>query len=72
MIANTLAKISGTQHRFFELDQRYLGEFMEQLRNMVALTDGMYLTHGVTEMLALQFARYRHHHVAARARGRVG
>jgi len=55
VIANTLARISGTEHRFFELDQRYLGEFMEQLRIMVALTDGMYLTHGVTEMLALQF-----------------
>jgi len=55
VIANSLAKISGTEHRFFELDQRYLGEFMEQLRTMVALTDGMYLTHGVTEMLALQF-----------------
>ena len=55
VIANSLASISGTEHRFFELDQRYLGEFVEQLRNMVALTDGMYLTHGVTEMLALQF-----------------
>ena len=55
VIANRLARISGTEHRFFELDQRYLGEFMEQLRSMVAITDGMYLTHGVTEMLALQF-----------------
>ena len=57
VIASSLAMISGTEHRFFELDQRYLGEFMEQLRTMVALTDGMYLTHGVTEMLALQFLR---------------
>jgi asparagine synthase (glutamine-hydrolysing) len=30
---------------------------MEQLRVMVALSDGMYLTHGVTEMLALQFLK---------------
>jgi asparagine synthase (glutamine-hydrolysing) len=55
VIAQRLAKISGTQHRFFALEDRYLGEFVDELRHMVRLTDGMYLTHGVTEMLALRF-----------------
>lgn len=55
VIARKLARRSGTQHRFCELDGRYLGEFIDNLQKMVALTDGMYLTHGLTEMLALQF-----------------
>ncbi len=53
-IAAKLSKIAGTRHRFYELDQRYLGEFLSNLEKMVSLTDGMYLTHGLTEMLALR------------------
>ena len=55
VIAEKLARIAGTRHQFFELDEGYLGGFVESLQNMVVLTDGMYLTHGLTEMLALQF-----------------
>jgi asparagine synthase (glutamine-hydrolysing) len=55
VIAEKLSRIAGTKHRFFELDSRYLGEFLANLRKMVSLTDGMYLSHGLTEMLALQF-----------------
>jgi len=54
VIAEQLSRIAGTKHRFLELDTRYLGEFLTNLRTMVSLTDGMYLTHGLTEMLALQ------------------
>lgn len=55
VIAAKLARIAGTQHRFFELDGRYLEEFVRHLQTMVSLTDGMYLTHGLTEMLALRY-----------------
>ncbi len=55
VIADQLAAVTGTKHRFFELDSRYLSEFLLNVTRMVSLTDGMYLSHGLTEMLALQF-----------------
>jgi asparagine synthase (glutamine-hydrolysing) len=55
VIAEQLSRVAGTRHRFFELDDRYLSEFLPQLTRMVSLTDGMYLSHGLTEMLALGF-----------------
>jgi asparagine synthase (glutamine-hydrolysing) len=55
VIAERLARISGTSHQFFELDDKYLEGFLPSLREMVRLTDGMYLSHGLTEMLALGF-----------------
>ena len=55
VIAARLASIAGTNHRFFELDKRYLSGFLPNVTRMVSLTDGMYLSHGLTEMLALQF-----------------
>jgi asparagine synthase (glutamine-hydrolysing) len=54
VIASKLARITGVKHRFYELDGQYLGEFVANLQAMVSLTDGMYLSHGLTEMLALQ------------------
>ena len=55
VIARKLSEIAGTGNRFLELDTRYLTEGLENIRRMVMLTDGMYLTHGLTEMLVLQF-----------------
>jgi asparagine synthase (glutamine-hydrolysing) len=55
VIAEKLSRLAGTRHRFFSLDTQYLGEYVANLRKMVSLTDGMYLSHGLTEMLALQF-----------------
>lgn len=55
IIAGQLSRIIGTRHRFLELDTSYLTESLANIRRMVALTDGMYLTHGLTEMLVLQF-----------------
>lgn len=55
VIAARLARLAGTRHTFFELDDRYLREFLPNLRRMVLLTDGMYLSHGLTEILALHF-----------------
>ena len=50
-----LSRMAGTQHTFYELDERYLREFLPNLARMVSLTDGMYLSHGLTEMLAFRF-----------------
>ena len=47
--------MAATRHRFFELSDEDLADFLPNLQRMVALTDGMYLTHGLTEMLALRF-----------------
>ena len=54
VIAAKLARLAGTQHQFFALDRTYLGEYLPNLQQLVSLTDGMYLTHGLTEMLALR------------------
>jgi asparagine synthase (glutamine-hydrolysing) len=69
VIAAKLARLAGTKHRFFELDQRYLGGFLSNLRQMVSLTDGMYLSHGLTEMLALQFLEEADFSVLLRGHG---
>lgn len=55
IIADKLARTVGTRHRFFELDDRYLADFLPNMTRMVSLTDGMYMSHGLTEMLALRF-----------------
>jgi asparagine synthase (glutamine-hydrolysing) len=55
VIAEKLARLAGTDHHFFELTEEYLVDFLPQLQRMVSLSDGMYLSHGLTEMLALRF-----------------
>jgi len=55
VIAGRLSAIAGTQHRFFEVGHQYLADFIPNLERMVSLTDGMYVSHGLTEILALQF-----------------
>jgi asparagine synthase (glutamine-hydrolysing) len=55
VIAAELARIAGTQHRYFELDSTYLRDFLPNMAEMVSLTDGMYLSHGLTEMLGIRF-----------------
>src|SRR6266436_7277423 len=47
--------VARTRHAFFQLDDRYLQAFLANLERMVELTDGMYMSHGLTEMLALGF-----------------
>jgi asparagine synthase (glutamine-hydrolysing) len=54
-IAAQLSRIAGTRHRYFELDRSYLRDFLPNMAEMVSLTDGMYLSHGLTEMLAVRF-----------------
>ncbi len=54
-IGRKIAHLLGLQHRIIELDGDYLGDYIPNLERMVSLTDGLYLSHGLTEMLALDF-----------------
>jgi asparagine synthase (glutamine-hydrolysing) len=54
VIANQLSRMARTRHRFVALDDHYLEDLLPTVSRMVSLTDGMYLSHGMTEMLALQ------------------
>jgi asparagine synthase (glutamine-hydrolysing) len=53
VIANQLARMAQTKHQFVALDNQYLDDLLPTVGRMVTLTDGMYLSHGFTEMLAL-------------------
>ena len=55
VIAEQLSRLAGSQHWFFALDNSYLRDFLPNMAEMVSITDGMYLSHGLTEMLALRF-----------------
>jgi asparagine synthase (glutamine-hydrolysing) len=54
-IARQLAAIAKTNHRFFEMDGSALRDFLPNMSAMVSTSDGLYLSHGLTEMLALRF-----------------
>lgn len=54
-IANRLSALAGSTHHSFVLDASYLRDFLPNMARMVSITDGMYLSHGLTEMLALRF-----------------
>ena len=69
VIARRLARVAGSRHRFLELDESYLGQFLTGFRHMVSLTDGMYLTHGLTEMLALELIARADFQVLLRGHG---
>ena len=55
VIAARLAQIAGTSHYYFRLDDSYLRDFLPNMASMVSVTDGCYLSHGLTEMLAIRF-----------------
>jgi asparagine synthase (glutamine-hydrolysing) len=52
-IAAKLAAIAGSNHGFVAIDDRYVGDYVGNLRHMVSLSDGFYVSHGLTEMRAL-------------------
>jgi asparagine synthase (glutamine-hydrolysing) len=54
VIGYELARMARTDHKFVALDDHYLDDLLPIVSRMVSLTDGMYLSHGFTEMLALQ------------------
>ncbi len=69
VIAEKLAQLGETQHEFAEMDPGYLKDFVYHLQRMVNLTDGMYLTHGLTEILALQMIEKGGYEVLLRGHG---
>lgn len=54
VIGYRLARMARTKHQFVALDDYYLSDLLPTTNQMVSLTDGMFLSHGFTEMLALQ------------------
>jgi asparagine synthase (glutamine-hydrolysing) len=54
VIADELSRMAQTKHRFVALDDQYLDDLRPTVDRMVSLTDGMYVSHGFTEMLALK------------------
>ena len=54
VIAEELAQMAHTNHKFVALDDHYLDDLLPTINRMVSLTDGMYVSHGFTEMLALK------------------
>ena len=69
VIAEKLSQLGGTKHVFSAMDTGYLGEFLPNIQQMVRLTDGMYLTHGVTEILARQIIEDQGYSVLLRGHG---
>ncbi len=69
VIAKQLSRIAGTPNRFLELNTSYITDGLANIRHMVSLTDGMYLTHGLTEMLVLGFLEEADFSVLLRGHG---
>lgn len=69
VIAAQLARLAKSEHVFGDLDGSYLKDFVHHLKNMVNLTDGMYLTHGLTELLALRLVEQGGYDVLLRGHG---
>jgi len=69
VIAKELSEIAKAQNQFLAMDNRYLVDGVKNIRHMVTLTDGMYLTHGLTEMLALGFLEQSDFSVLLRGHG---
>lgn len=71
VIARQLASVVGTAHRFEPLDTTTTesSAFLSGLQRMVELTDGMYLTHGLTELTALALIESEQPDVLLRGHG---
>ncbi len=69
VIAAQLAQLAQSEHVFGKMDMSYLKDFVHHLKTMVSLTDGMYLTHGLTELLALQLVEKGGYDVLLRGHG---
>lgn len=70
VIVEQLSRMANTDHRFIELGNQYLGDLVPNMRRMVSLTDGMYISHGFTETLALQ--AFEQSNFSVLLRGHVG
>lgn len=54
VIGYQLADLAHTRHQFVPLEESYLADLRAMAERMVSLTDGMYTSHGFTEVLALR------------------
>lgn len=54
-LAQRMAKVAGTRHEFVPLEHEYTEHFYSLAERMVLLSDGMYLPHEATEVLALDY-----------------
>lgn len=54
VIGYQLARMAHTNHQFVPLEEGYLADLRAMAERMVSLTDGMYTSHGFTEVLALR------------------
>jgi asparagine synthase (glutamine-hydrolysing) len=54
VIGYQLARLYGSRHEFVPLEERALASLLPMTERMVSLTDGLYTSHGFTEVLALQ------------------
>jgi asparagine synthase (glutamine-hydrolysing) len=68
-IAAQLSRIAGTRHEFLELHEGYLRDFETRQARLVELTDGLYVSHGLTEMLVLEFLQQTGVEVLLRGHG---
>ncbi|MCH7616137.1 MAG: hypothetical protein IH978_10455 [Nitrospinae bacterium] len=69
VIAAQLAHLAQSEHVFGDLDGTHLKDFVHHLKRMVDLTDGMYLTHGLTELLAIRLVEQGGYDVLLRGHG---
>lgn len=56
-LAERMSEIMKIDNTFLPMDRSYLEQFTENIKKMVYLTDGMFITHGVTELIALNFLK---------------
>ncbi len=54
VIGEQLAAMAGTDHHFVPLEEGFLADLKAVATQMMSLTDGMYTSHGFTEVLALR------------------
>jgi asparagine synthase (glutamine-hydrolysing) len=70
VIGYQLAELAHTQHQFVPLEESYLADLRAMAERMVSLTDGMYTSHGFTEVLALR--SFEHSDFTVLLRGHLG
>ena len=68
-LADQMAGVAKTNHEFIVLDQQYIENFEEMVKQMIMLSDGMYHPHESTEMLALAYFKNARFKILLRGHG---
>lgn len=69
IIADKIAAIANTKHKFLKLDQSYINSFYQLANDTIALSEGMYLPHESTEMLATKYFETAPYNILLRGHG---